>query len=202
MAKPSPLRVGVVLVLALVLLVILGAVMLIPPFFSRFNSPRTSAAASASDTADADAALVKARALVARVREEIVPREGLATDYGVTFSDAGYQALQKCNADYKVEPSYARAFESLDLMLPCCEWSHPSRDEKSNCACGHHQVLEGLAKKLLAEGRSAAVVQGEVIRWSRYMFPKEALTAELEKRAQLDPEMKAALDELRAHGEC
>ena len=145
---------------------------------------------------------VKAGAVLARVRDEVIPREGQATNYGVTFSDAGYQTLIKWNEDFKVEPRYADAFESLDLILPCCDWRKPSREEKTNCACGHHQALEGLAKKLLSEGWNRDAEQREVSAWNRYLFPKEALGAEMEKRAQLDPEIKAALEELKARGEC
>ena len=38
-------------------------------------------------------ALIQARAVLARVRDEIIPHEGQVTSYGVTFSDAGYQTL-------------------------------------------------------------------------------------------------------------
>ena len=153
-------------------------------------------------TATPSPALINARAVLARVRVEIVPREGQATQYGVTFSDAGYQTLIQWNADFQVEARYADAFESLDLRLPCCEWSTPSRNEEKNCACGPHEALEGLSKKLLSDGWSRDATQREVTLWNRYLFSKEAVRAEMEKRAQLDSDMKAALEELKARGEC
>lgn len=155
-----------------------------------------------TDTATPSPALIQARAVLARVRDEIVPREGPSTPYGVTFSDTGYQTLIEWNADFKVEARYAAAFESLDLLLPCCQWSTPSRDEQNNCACGHHQALEGLSKELLSDGWTPDVVQREVTLWNRYLFPLEAVRGEIEERAPLSPEMNAALEELKARGEC
>jgi len=106
------------------------------------------------------------------------------------------------NKDFKVEARYANAFETLDLYMPCCDWRTPSRNEEKNCACGHHQALEGLSKKLLSDDWKSDGVQRQVTLWMRYLFPKETVRAEMEKRAQLDPEMKMALDELNARGEC
>ena len=153
-------------------------------------------------TPTADAALQNARAVLARMRDQVIPREGQTTEYGVTFNHSGYRTLVKWNQDSKVEPSYANAFESLDLRLPCCDWSKPSRNEKTNCGCGHHQALEGLGKRLLSAGWSRDAVQREVTKWNRYLFPREALRAELEKRDQLNPEIETALEELKAPGEC
>ena len=86
--------------------------------------------------------------------------------------------------------------------MPCCNWSTPSRNEEKNCACGHHQALEELSKKLLHDGWNKDAAQHEVTLWARYLFPQQIIRAEMEKRATLDPEMKAALDELKARGEC
>lgn len=146
--------------------------------------------------------LVRARAVVARVRDEIIPREGQATKYGVTFSDAGYDILIKWNGEVKVDEHCADGFESLNLLLPCCNWDTPSRNEEKNCACGHHQALEGLSKKLLHDGWDSRAVQAEVTKWTGFLFPVETLSKEMERRAQLDPEIKQALDELKARGEC
>ncbi|MBI4790363.1 MAG: hypothetical protein HY782_25300 [Chloroflexi bacterium] len=202
MPSRSQADAGVAIVLALVLIAIISAVMLIPTLLAGFQSERGASQVAAVVTPTASAALERARAVLARARADVIPREGLGTDYGVTFSEAGYRTLIQWNAEWQVEARTANAFESLNLMLPCCDWSKPSRDEKTNCACGHHQALEGLSKKLLSEDRSAGAVQREVTRWSRYLYPKEALSAEMVKRAQLDPETKAALAELQARGEC
>ncbi|MDE3088797.1 MAG: hypothetical protein KGJ80_05375 [Chloroflexota bacterium] len=193
--------------LAIIVACILTLVILVPQFVSVAGTVASREAPSAAPAAPtleptASPALIQARAALARVRDEIVPREGLATDYGVTFSDAGYQTLIQWNEEFKVEPRYADAFESLDFILPCCDWRKPSRDETTNCACGHHQTLEGLSKKLLSDGWSRDAVQREVSSWTRYLFPQEAVRAEMEQRAQLDPEMKAVLEELKARGEC
>lgn len=207
---PSHARMNWVTVISLSVIVasIIALVVLIPQLVSivvALSAPASSVTTVVSANADAatpSPALIEARAVLARVRDEIVPREGQATHYGVTFSDAGYQTLTQWNADFKVGERYANTFESLDLRLPCCEWSTPSRDEKTNCACGHHQALEGLSKRLLRDGWSGDAAQREVTLWNRYLFPKEAVRAEMEKRAQLDSEMKAALEELKARGEC
>lgn len=202
MPKSSHANAGVAIVLALILIVIISAVMLLPTVVSALLPRGEVGQITATVTPTDSPALERARAVLARVRLEVIPREGLGTDYGVSFSEAGYQTLIQWNADYKVEAATANAFESLDLLLPCCAWSKPSRNEDTNCACGHHQALEGLAKKLLGDERSASAVQREVTQWSRYLYPKEALSAEMQKRAQLNPEIKAALEELQARGEC
>ncbi len=114
----------------------------------------------------------EAQALIARWQKQLIPRNGQTQDYGAALTDEGYQTLLQWNNELKVEASYADAFESLDMRLPCCDWSKPSRDEKTNCGCGHHQALEGLSKKLLSEGWAREAVQHEVTRWSDYFFPK------------------------------
>ncbi len=207
MASHPRLNWVTIISLAIVVACIIALVILVPQFISvvavvTSSNGSSPARAVPAVTPTASPALIQARAVLARVGDEIIPREGLATDYGVTFSDAGYQTLMKWNADSKVESRYADAFEALDLILPCCDWRKPNRDEKTNCACGHHQALEGLAKKLLSEDWNRDAVQREVSSWTRYLFPKEALGVEMERRAQLDPEMKAALEELKARGEC
>jgi hypothetical protein len=194
--------VGIALVLGVVFLALISGITLGPSLASISRSAAEPTQAAATITPTPISALEKARALLARVREEVIPRDGLATDCGVSFSQEGYKTLIQWNEEVKVEDRYADAFEALDLRLPCCSWGKPSRDEKANCACGHHQALEGLAKKLLADGGPRAAVQVEISRWARYMYPKEGLAAEMEKRAQLDPEIKAALEELKARGEC
>lgn len=202
MPSRSQANATVAFLVALVLIALISGIMLIPTVVATLQPGRGVSEAASTVTPTTSPALEKARAILARLRDDVIPREGLGTDYGVTFSDAGYETLIEWNADLKVEARDAGAFESLDLMLPCCDWSKPSRNEESNCACGHHQALEGLAKKLLSEGRALVAVQREVTEWSRYLYPKEALAAEMEKRAQLDPEIKAALEELKARGEC
>ncbi len=197
-----------VVAVSLIIVSILALVVLIPQLVSiavTLSAPASTVIPLESAdiaTPTPSPALIEARATLARMRDEIVPREGQTTQYGVTFSDAGYQTLIQWNAEFKVAERYANGFESLNLRLPCCEWSTPSRDEKTNCACGHHQALEGLSKKLLSDGWDRRAVQNEVAQWTRFLFPVEALTTEMEQRALLDPEMKAALDELKARGDC
>lgn len=197
---------------ALALVFILADVMLVPQLLGSAPVAQVARVTSAPavqnvnvtpvPTTTPSAALLQARAVLARVRDEVVPREGTGTKYGMTFSNAGYETLMKWNQDFKVEARYADAFESLNLFLPCCDWRTPSRNEEKNCACGHHQALEGLSKKLLSDGWDSRAVQREVTQWTHYLFPKETVRAEMEKRAQLDAEMKAALEELKARGEC
>lgn len=206
MRRGSQVSAGISILLGVSFIALISGITLGPSLVSIFRPPSETGQATATVTPmvtpTASTAKEKARALVARVRDEVIPRESLATDYGVSFSQQGYETLIQWNEEHEVEPRYADAFESLDLRLPCCGWSKPSRDEKADCACGHHQALEGLAEKLLADGQSSAMLQGEVNRWARYTFPKEALAAELERRAELDPEIKDALEELKALGEC
>lgn len=202
MTGRSQPRWAVPIVFGLIFAAIVSAIMLILPLFSSLRGAPVVSLSSAALTPTASPALEKARTILARVRDQIIPAEGTRTDYGVAFTDEGYQTLMQWNTDLPIDPHNADGFETLNLILPCCDWSKPSRDEKTNCACGHHQALEGLAKKLLLDERPTAAVQSEVTRWSRYLYPKEALSAELEKRAQLDPEIKAALEELKARGEC
>ncbi|MCL4394279.1 MAG: hypothetical protein M1482_05655 [Chloroflexi bacterium] len=164
--------------------------------------PELESGGAVSATPTDSPGMAQARAVLARMRNEIAPREGKSTDYGVTFSDLGYETLVGWNADVELEDRFANAYESLDLLLPCCDWSTPSRDESRNCRCGHHQALEGLSKELLSRGWDSRAVEGEVTLWNRYLFPKEAVRVEMEKRAPLDPDVNAALEELKARGEC
>ena len=192
--------------LSVIFLSLLALVMLVPQFIATIsavaNLPSNTAAPPPSVTPTARPELIRARAVLARVRDEIIPRDGQTTNYGVTFSDVGYETLIQWNEQVKVDAHCAAGFESLSLLLPCCDWETPSRDEEKNCACGHHQALEGLSKKLLHDGWDRRAAQFEVTQWTRFLFPVEALTQEMERRAQLDPEIKQALDELKARGEC
>jgi hypothetical protein len=149
-----------------------------------------------------DERLSEAELILEQVRSEIIPAEGSPTGYGITFSDMGYQTLVAKNRELSVPPGQVEAFEGLDLSLPCCDFKHPSADEAKNCPCEHHQALYSLSKWLLNREYAAAQVQQEVTRWNHYLYPKEALRAEMERRGQLDPKVKAALEELKAKGKC
>lgn len=137
-----------------------------------------------------------------RLRQEIIPVEGAATGYGVSFTAAGYNSLLAWNRDVKLSEARQHDFAGLHVRLPCCAFADTVEDETKNCACGHHVALYGAAKKLLAEGWERADVQQEIIRWERYFFPKEALISELVRRAAFDPDMSQALEELNANGGC
>jgi len=203
MANHSRSGLGIFIICVLVVAIILVGIIVVPKMLSTLAANLASTKLDAPASAPtASTALQKARVILARVRDEIIPGDGQATEYGVTFSHAGYETLVKWNEDLRVESSYAAAFESLDMRLPCCGWSKPSRDERLNCACGHHQALEGLGKKLLSAGWARDAVQREVTLWNRYLFPKQAIRAEMEKRAQLDREIRAALEELKELGKC
>ncbi len=140
--------------------------------------------------------------ILAQVRAEVIPAEGLATDYDVDFSAEGYSKLLVWNETLKPAAGWADNYESIDITLPCCGAKHPFRDETQNCGCGHHQALYGVTKQLLNTGYSLEATQAEVARWRAYMFPKETLAAEMERRALTDPAIKSALDELKEKGEC
>jgi hypothetical protein len=144
----------------------------------------------------------EAERILEQLQREIIPAEGSPTGYGITFSEAGYLTLVAKNRTLSVPPERAEDFEGLNMRLPCCPFRSPSVDEAKNCPCEHHQALYGLAKWLLQEDYPADRVQEEVTRWSRYLFPKEALRAEMERRAKLDPTVEAALEELKAKGKC
>jgi YVTN family beta-propeller protein len=143
-----------------------------------------------------------AELILEKVQREIIPVEGSSTAYGVTFSEAGYQTLVAKNKELQVPPEKVTTFEGLDLTLPCCAFKNPSADESKNCACEHHQMVYGLAKDLLAQNYTPQQVQQEVGRWHHYLYPKESLRAEMERRGQNDPKIKAALEELKAKGKC
>ena len=161
-----------------------------------------SAPSSKPQPASTDQSLAQAEKILQQVRDEIIPAEDSPTDYGVTFSEVGYKALMVKNKELSIPAGKTAAFESLDMSLPCCNFKHPSVDETKNCPCGHHQALYGLAKSLLSQDYTTAQVQKEITRWNHYFYPKEALRAEMERRGQLDPEIKAALEELKAKGKC
>ena len=206
MPNRNPIKWTTIIALSIIFLCVLAFAILIPQVIRTLvavsNLPASTTGVLPSTTPTDSPELIRARAVVARVRDEIVPREGQATNYGVTFSNAGYDTLVQWNGAVKVDAHCADGFESLNLRLPCCDWETPSRNEEKNCACGHHQALEGLSKKLLHDGWDNRRVQAEVTKWTGFLFPVETLSKEMERRAQLDPEIKQALDELKARGEC
>lgn len=136
------------------------------------------------------------------LRTELIPAEGSPTAYGASFSTEGYDLLRQWNTTLRPDSGWADDYEALDIRLPCCEASHPYRDETRNCGCGHHQALYGLTKRLLQGGATAGMAQDEVGRWRAFMFPRETLLAEMERRALDDPAFRQALDELRQQGVC
>src|SRR5574341_1803679 len=140
--------------------------------------------------------------ILAQVQAEVIPAENSPAGYGVAFNAAGYAALLAWNGSLKPLPGWADKYEAIDITLPCCGARHPFRDESQNCGCGHHQALYGVTKFLLKAGYSTEATQGEVDRWKAYMFPKETLKAEMERRALTDSAVKRALDELKEKGEC
>lgn len=140
--------------------------------------------------------------ILARVKAEVIPAENSLTDYGVAFNTAGYKTLLAWNERYRVRPVWAADFESLNVTLPCCGFTAPSADETKNCGCGHHKALYGLAKQLLTDGYSLTETQAEIGRWAAYMYPREALIVEMERRALTDPAINRALQEVKEKGEC
>ncbi len=140
--------------------------------------------------------------ILEQVKAEVIPAEGTATDYGVTFSPAGYDTLVAWKDKVPVEANWAADYEALDITLPCCGVAHPFADETKNCGCGHHQALYGLAKRLLTDGYGRDAAQAAIGRWTAYMYPKEILAAEMQRRALADPAVNQALQELVEKGQC
>ena len=136
------------------------------------------------------------------LRLELIPVAASATGYGVSFTPEGYEILTQWNAGIRPNSAWAHDYERIDIRLPCCGAIHPNEDETRNCGCGHHQALYGLAKRLLRAGSQPTVVQAEIARWRAFMFPRETLQAEMERRALEDPAIRQALDELRQQGIC
>ena len=136
------------------------------------------------------------------IRRELIPAEGSSTDYGPRFMSEGYETLRQWNVAIRPEAVWADDYVRLDIRLPCCEAIHPNEDESQNCGCGHHQALYGLGKQLLRSGTHLTNVQAEIGRWRAFMFPRETLQAEIERRALIDPAIREALDELRQQGVC
>ncbi len=157
--------------------------------------------ASANDPIPAVSRLT-ALGILEQVRREIIPAEGSPTSYGVAFNLAGYATLSEWGRSYVVASAWAGDFEALDFTLPCCAFTQASADESRNCACGHHVALYGLAKRLLNTGSPRADTQAEIRRWVAYMYPKETLAAEMERRALTDPAIHDALQELKEKGIC
>jgi hypothetical protein len=140
--------------------------------------------------------------IVEQLQEELIPPEGSPSGYGPNFSSTGYQALIRWNAQLGPEAAWAADYEAVDIRLPCCAAEHPFADESKNCGCGHHQALYGAAKYLLRSRFSLARTQAEVDRWRAYFFPRERLAAVMEERAEQDPEVRRALQELMEKGGC
>ena len=140
--------------------------------------------------------------ILADLRAELIPAGGSLTTYGPPFSSEGFEILREWNEGIRPEPEWADDYTRLDIRLPCCEAIHPNRDETQNCGCGHHQALYGLAKGLLRSGFRVPNTQAEIGRWRAFLFPRETLQAEMERRAVEDPALRDALDELQQQGVC
>ncbi len=148
------------------------------------------------------AATPDALQILESVRLELIPAHGSSTGYGPSFAPEGYELLRQWNVGIRPENVWADDYIRLDIALPCCGAARPYADEAKNCGCGHHQALYGLAKRLLRAGSYPTMVQAEIGRWRAFMFPRETLQAEMERRALDDPAIRQALEELRQQGIC
>ena len=140
--------------------------------------------------------------MVEGLQKELIPELNSPTGYGPRFNQTGYTELVDWNRSVTPVPSWADAYEAMDITLPCCQAAHPNGDETRNCGCGHHQALYGASKTLLLRGFDPVRVQTELNRWKALFFPKETVLAELERRSLTDPAYKQALDQLKPQGLC
>lgn len=132
--------------------------------------------------------------LVQQIYNEVVPKEGSPTDYGLTFSEQGLQTL----VDYQLisltgedQQRYIKIGSSPDTACEyCCgigERGALRDDGNIACGCAHNIALAGLIKFLIQQGYTDEQILEEIQRWKAYFFPRGYVIEVLEERG-INPE--------------
>ncbi len=94
--------------------------------------------------------------------------QATTSNYGVPFSESGYQQLLSYDNTMRLNSEQMKNYVGLDVEMPCCGFT--TLQATSNCGCGHHIALSGLAKYLISNGYSREQVQSEINTWKDVFF--------------------------------
>jgi len=129
--------------------------------------------------------------LLAEIRAEIIPVEGIETAYGIPLSLGSLPEFVE--GSFTIVPSVekdARYIDSLTaLVAPCCDdnTAYHCCCEKGGQACNIIRSGKGLAAYLIRDlNFEPEQVQASVLEWFRFARPDYHLAAELDARG-FDP---------------
>ncbi|HLD49130.1 MAG TPA: hypothetical protein VJB11_02100 [archaeon] len=101
------------------------------------------------------------------------PFLGTQTEYGVAFTQEGYNQLLNDEKTIKLDSEQLKSYVGLDVLLPqCCAFQF--LQASGNCECGHHLALSGLAKRMITKGYDKQNVQKEIDKWKEFFYPSGA----------------------------
>lgn len=126
---------------------------------------------------------------VQQIKEEVLPKEGSSTGYGVKFSTSGMNQMVGWYQDIQLSGDEKNRYIELGTKDNtaceyCCGATKALRsDGQSACGCKHNYALAGLIKYLVKNtDYSNQEILEEVGKWKGYFFPKQTLAEELQKR--------------------
>jgi hypothetical protein len=133
--------------------------------------------------------------IVQQIYDEVVPKEGAQTDYGITFSNEGLQTLvghqRSISLSGEDQQRYIKIGTSPDTACEyCCgigERGALRDDGNIACGCAHNIALAGLIKYLIQQGYTDEQILDEIQKWKAYFFPRGYVTEVLQERG-ISPE--------------
>jgi len=133
--------------------------------------------------------------VVQQIYDEVVPKEGSDTGYGITFSTNGMNTLVGYYRSIELTGNGQEKFIAVGTQPNtgceyCCGIGNGeaiTSDGRTRCGCDHHLALIGLIKYLIQQGYSDEQILGEIQKWKAYFFPQGYVSEVLEERG-INPE--------------
>jgi len=102
------------------------------------------------------------------MQSNIIPKEGVKSAYGLTFSLSTFSQMQQWSKSIAVDSKWKGSYDLLATTTyhPCCGAPVSTND------CGHAIAMTGLIKKMLQDGKSEADIKTELLSWEKYFFPR------------------------------
>ena len=130
-----------------------------------------------------------------QIYEEVVPKEGEQTDYGITFSTDGMNTLVGYYRSIELTGEERDRFIKIGTQPDtsceyCCgigDGPAITEDGRARCGCAHHLALIGLIKYLVKQGYTDQQILNEIQRWKAYFFPQGYVSEVLQERG-ISPE--------------
>ncbi|MBI4016193.1 MAG: hypothetical protein HY363_00695 [Candidatus Aenigmarchaeota archaeon] len=95
---------------------------------------------------------------------------GEKSEYGITYDNAGYEQLLAMSNSITLNGGQTQKIVGLDITLPCC--GVRTLQASSNCECGHHVAMFGLAKLMISKEYSREEIQAELDKWKQIFYPE------------------------------